>query len=40
MSHQQKEPASAGEAPLHGLLAEYETPGALIEASRRRPLDI
>jgi mono/diheme cytochrome c family protein len=35
MSHEHKQPEEKGEAPLHGLLAEYATPGALIEASRK-----
>ena len=35
MSDESKSTPEAGEAPLHGLLAEYETPDALIKASER-----
>ncbi|HEY8945329.1 MAG TPA: quinol:electron acceptor oxidoreductase subunit ActD [Polyangiaceae bacterium] len=33
--HKPKRPAEAGEAPLHGLLAEYESPWKLLDASTK-----
>lgn len=33
--HDTQVPASHGEGALHGLLAEYDTPGELVEAARR-----
>jgi mono/diheme cytochrome c family protein len=35
MSHEPKPKAPPGEAPLHGLLAEYETPDALIRGAEK-----
>jgi len=35
MSHDEKTPETPGPAALHGLLAEYDTPGAILAASQK-----